>query len=522
MSGSSEGSDRGKQPEILPPTRFATAPASFGRPIDAGTADNRNDTVGSLLADIADILGAALRTLRIADKRAWGPDEEEQVRALEETLDEARRDFQFLGPLVSGLDGRKDGDKKQNPVYYENDRKGKSPCIMVINLRYSWQGQDMLTAKRRAAESIKELRQLRSRFETHTHTFKAWIRTGGPINPLWMRDTHALRRELHRAQRRAARRIFDTQQSAGDGQARCLAAYLIKKKQRWGEQQRARERERTRARMMEGVRGESRERMVSSTYPAQGPGPPPPVMGSFEGSIANHGNGKAAAGSRVQELEDVVEEETNGQPVAPRRSSGLQRRPRVGSTFTTTRGPQRRTSLEELVPECNAVGHFERLGDKNIAFICDYCDGFIVWEDLDVMPSTRTPTDATAAPPVTDTGQPSDAYPNWQATGRSRSTGEDKTVVFAPLAIANHCAPATIDWQSRIYCPFCDDYEYYGQGDDEVERLKYLQDDAGFSDLASFQEHLAWQHSEVARPAAAAFAAAILPTSVSRGKCVMM
>jgi hypothetical protein len=274
--------------------------------------------------------------------------------------------------------------------------------------------------------------------------------------------------------------------------------------------------------MMEGQRGESRERMVWSTARSNGPDPPPPVMAPMDGGGAAFGNGKTVAGTGVQELEDVEEEGPNGRIAEPTGRSSIQRRPRVTSNLSTARGPQRRTSLEELVPVCNAVGRFERFGEEDIAFVCDYCDGFIVWEDLDVMPASRTPAEATSASLRTDAGQPSDSYPSWQATGRSRTTSEDKTVVFAPLAIANHCAPAGVDWQSRIYCPFCDDYEYFAQGDDEVERLRYVQDDAGFPDLASFQEHLAWQHSEVARPAVSAFSAAVLPASMSAGKCVVM
>ena len=69
------------------------------------------DTVGSLLAGIANLLGEALRNLMFADKRQWGPDEFEQVRALEDALDEAKKDFQELGPLVNGQ------------FYYENDRR---------------------------------------------------------------------------------------------------------------------------------------------------------------------------------------------------------------------------------------------------------------------------------------------------------------------------------------------------------------------------------------------------------------
>jgi hypothetical protein len=277
---------------------------------------------------------------------------------------------------------------------------------------------------------------------------------------------------------------------------------------------------------MEGQRGESRERMVWSTTPAQGPGPPPPVMGSSDGGSTMYTNGKTVAGTRVQELEDVEEEGTNGRAAQQGRSSGLQRRPRVGSSLNALRGPQRRNSLEELVPICNAVGRFERLGEEDIGYACDFCDGFIIWEDLDVMPSTRTPLDSEPAVQAPDTGQPADGYPNWQATGRSRHTGEDKTVVFAPLAIANHCAPTGVDWQSRIYCPFCDDFEYFEQGDGDIDRLRYVQDDAGFPNLTSFQEHLAWQHSEVVRPAVSALSAVVLPaslsTSISSGKCIVM
>lgn len=79
---------------------------------DDDEVDERdNDTVGSLLAEIANILADALRMLMFADKRHWGSDEFEQVRAFEETLDEAKGDFQELGPLLKGS------------FYYENDRR---------------------------------------------------------------------------------------------------------------------------------------------------------------------------------------------------------------------------------------------------------------------------------------------------------------------------------------------------------------------------------------------------------------
>ena len=67
-------------------------------------------TVGTLLAAIATCLSDALRILMFADKRQWGPDEFEQTRVLEESLDEAKKDFQEMAPLVHGQ------------FYYENDR----------------------------------------------------------------------------------------------------------------------------------------------------------------------------------------------------------------------------------------------------------------------------------------------------------------------------------------------------------------------------------------------------------------
>lgn len=73
-----------------------------------------DETVGSLLAVIANSLNDALRVLMFADKRAWGPDEFEQLRLLEETLDEAKRDFQELPTMVNGR------------FYYEHDRKRTS------------------------------------------------------------------------------------------------------------------------------------------------------------------------------------------------------------------------------------------------------------------------------------------------------------------------------------------------------------------------------------------------------------
>lgn len=83
-----------------------------------------SDSVGTLLAAIANLVVEGLRILSLSDKRQWGQDEYEQVRALEQVLDEAKKDFQDLSPLVNGQ------------VYYENDRKRKwNLCAYAVCLR---------------------------------------------------------------------------------------------------------------------------------------------------------------------------------------------------------------------------------------------------------------------------------------------------------------------------------------------------------------------------------------------------
>lgn len=77
------------------------------------------DSVGTLLADIANIISDGQRILSLSDKRHWGQDEREQERALESVLDEARKDFQELGPLVNG-NGRSQ---------YEHDRRRECPLL---------------------------------------------------------------------------------------------------------------------------------------------------------------------------------------------------------------------------------------------------------------------------------------------------------------------------------------------------------------------------------------------------------
>lgn len=76
----------------------------------AGRGSFAVDSVGTLLAAIANLITESLRILSFSDKRQWGQDEHEQVRALEDALDEARKDFQELGPLVNGQ------------LHYETDR----------------------------------------------------------------------------------------------------------------------------------------------------------------------------------------------------------------------------------------------------------------------------------------------------------------------------------------------------------------------------------------------------------------
>ncbi|GKT58685.1 hypothetical protein ColTof4_10316 [Colletotrichum tofieldiae] len=321
-------------------------------------------TVGSLLAAIATLISDGLRIFQLADKRQWGPDEHEQLRLLEDVLDDAKKDFQELSVLVNGQ------------RYYMNDRK---------------------------PHSIAELRVLHSKFELHVANFKDWARIGGPINPVWARDTTELRRELHRAQCRAARRIFAAEQETS---ARCLGAFLVYRKQR-----------------------EWRNR---------------PALNEEE---------------------------------------------------------HHRRHVEEVVA-CNTIGKFERFGDGNIAFVCDFCDGHLVWEDLESMPSLRAAEESSTSPisPTSPTS-PTAQMPHWQATGFTASKRrEEKTVVFAPLAIASHMAPYQGDWVARLLCPFCDEAPYTEGGNDDDDMRNPL-DDSGFEDLQAFQEHLDWQHTAASIPA---------------------
>ncbi|TLD23822.1 hypothetical protein PspLS_06684 [Pyricularia sp. CBS 133598] len=378
-----------------------------------------SDTVGYLLAGIATALNDGLRIMHFADKRGWGPDEFEQVRALDEALDEAKVDFQAMAPLVNGQ------------FFYESDRTPKS---------------------------LDELRTLRSKFQAHSQLFKDWLRTGGPINPEWVLKTVELRRELHRAQCRAACRIYAT----GPGPNRCLGAFQVSRHQRQMEKQRS-----------AGTAAEAESMLRVSGDPELGLSLEPQIITSPDGDERwRHENGFSG-------LNGMLEDGDGGRKL---------------------------DGLEALVPVCNTVGKFERFGDRDIAFVCDYCDGFIVWEDLDKMPATRVPITKSSTqhsrPPthsVTATAIPvtllDRGQQEWQAKAYSMSSGEEMTTVFAPVAIANHLLPDIGDWRAPLLCPYCDEYTYVGgdDGDDDGE-TRYAQDERGFPDLKTFQEHLEWYH----------------------------
>ncbi|OAA41721.1 hypothetical protein NOR_05229 [Metarhizium rileyi] len=310
---------------------------------------NGFESVGTLLADIANILLEGLRIFRLADKRYWRQDEYEQVRALEEALNEAKKDFQELCPLVNGQ------------AQYEHDRN---------------------------YESIHELRLIRDKFRVHIQLLKDWNRSGGPIDPVWIRESHSLQRELHRAQRRAARRVFTSSQESSQ---RCLGAFLVRRTQ---------------------------ERVMARSN---------------------------------QPLSEV---------------------------------DYQKRQLEEL-GACTTTGSFDRLGEEDVVFICDFCDGHLIWEDLENVPTQRT---APCLP------EPQENKQHWQATGTSSSGPKQKLVIFPPIAVASHMAPLPGDWQARLLCGFCEDEARKPQDEDDEEEI--YKPNHEFEDLASLQEHMEWQHAE--------------------------
>lgn len=338
------------------------------------------------------------------------------------------------------------------------------------------------------AESLDELRLLRAKLIHHSHTFKDWLRQGGPINPLWARDTLTLRQQLHRAQRKAAARIYASQQAdiaGGSGTPRCLGAFEVYRRQRRLEERRKKYDARRRASKYESTRDElSQAEIGEGGLRKKGRIPSwqqdTPTMSSLE-----------TGGGEAMEMGTMGAPQQQ-QTTTPEQHAQYSQQPDALEAAAAAALPN---PLEELVPVCNMVGHFERLGDRDIAFSCDFCDGFIVWEDLARLPSALDPTALEAN--VT-------AQPNWQAKGTSMSSAEDKTVVFAPLAIANHLAPELGDWQARLLCPYCDEYDYYEAGGEDETR--YVQDEKGFGSLKEFQEHLAWYHTSVAVPSLPAVA----------------
>lgn len=151
---------------------------------------------------------------------------------------------------------------------------------------------------------------------------------------------------------------------------------------------------------------------------------------------------------------------------------------------------------------CSQVGAFLRLGDEDIAFVCDFCDGHLVWEDLERMPSERTcHEDPTWAPSQPVPSGPFGSNPSWQAIGFSQSKHEEKQVVFGPVAVASHIAPHPGDWLARITCPFCE--EMADGPRDASDEEEAWRPDSTFDDLAAFQEHLEWQHTPAAATAGA-------------------
>ncbi|KAI1367450.1 hypothetical protein F5Y08DRAFT_67115 [Xylaria arbuscula] len=386
------------------------------------------DTVGSLLAAIANAIQDALRVLMFADKRTWGTPEFEQLRLLEEVLDEAKRDFQELPALVNGR------------FYYENDRK---------------------------EDSLDELRELYTRFQEHSQNLKYWVRAGGPIESEWSTETRWLRRELHRAQCRAVRRIHDDLETSSS-RPRCLGALIVR---------------------------------------------------------------------RSQQRQEFQPPDSHSHPSTPQPQR--QQQPQRGVPPRTSTAQSNSIPNSEIAA-CNSTGTFQRLGPGNqdIAFVCDFCDGFLVWEDIRSMPSTRQRPATSSASMIEHWAATAFRHPHphahmnetssalgqesgtelqdgisnsqFKITSASRTTarelraetetelkGEEKTIIFPPVAIANHLPPDIGEWQASLLCPLCDEYYYEEQGDDDMDRVQWTQDERGFETIASLQEHLEWTHANL-------------------------
>lgn len=468
-----------------------------------------------------------------------------------------------------------------------------------------------------SAESLAELVALRNQFADHTQLFRDWIRSGGPINPLWVRETVHLRRQLHRAQCRAACRIFralhefDDSSSSG---ARCLGAFLVYRRlrkqtdlrnlkskaqshvsverpdnksdsratmseplARWQQQSNSQAREQWQfvdqrhspvhagyndnsnhdAHTVETISLEmtpQKAHQPQSAHTTQPLYKPISTVSATAPQLAHQSSPHMPRTTSQQSATRKAIPHPIHLPISSSTHAPISTAP--ASPFEPARTtiplhpdeppspPPRLPSLEDLVPYCNAVGTFERFGDRDIAFICDYCDGHIVWEDIQRLPTTRAPpVVATASsskgfsssssspspylPFPVSAPLPSNAlrrslpqvssvaphsttcnsldneigeYPRWQASTVAMSdASKPRTVVFAPLAVANHLAPMAGDWEARLWCPYCDTYLYYDSS--EGDQTKYAQDEHGFPTLTDFQLHLEWHHTGLPKPA---------------------
>lgn len=107
------------------------------------------------------------------------------------------------------------------------------------------------------------------------------------------------------------------------------------------------------------------------------------------------------------------------------------------------------------------------------------------------MPSVRTAQEEAVWP--TSPVSPTSGNPHWQASGFSHSKHEEKSVVFAPVAIANHTVPHPGDWQARVLCPFCEeDAQKPRDKDDEEDEWR---PEGMFDDITGLEEHLQWEHT---------------------------
>lgn len=259
-----------------------------------------------------------------------------------------------------------------------------------------------------AVETLQELRLLRTNLQAHIQSLKDWSRSGGPINPVWVRETRRLQREMHRAQCRAARRVFTSSQESS---RRCLGAFLVRRAQH----------------------------KLAAIQPTRG-----------------------LIGREIEQRQ-----------------------------------------LKEL-GACSKIGSFERFAEEDVVFICDFCDGHLIWHDLENVPTERSA-------PYLPSSNAND--PHWHATGTTMSGPSERRVIFAPVAVANHIAPLHGDWQARLTCQYCE--ELAQQPQDKDDDGDPWRPDEEFEDVEALQEHLEWQHPTPLPSTAAA----VLP---AKDSCLVM